>query len=125
MSPLRRAMTRYRLASTVGICGVIAIVLGLLGQGMAAAGIGIGVLLFLVNLLLLHEIGRSLLSPRSARWVGLIAGGSSVGRLLLLATVLSLVFASLGKGALVGACGGLFVAQVNLHFGWRGIRGAS
>jgi hypothetical protein len=125
MSPLRRAIARYRLVSTVGVCGVVAIVSGLLGQGMAAAGIGIGVVLFLVNLLLLHEIGRSLLSPRSARWVGVIAGGSSVGRLLLLAAALSLIFSSLGKGALVGACGGLFIAQVNLHFGWRGIRGAS
>jgi hypothetical protein len=125
MSPLRRAIAGYRLASTVGTCALLAIVLGFLGRGLVGAGIGIGVTLFVVNLLLLHEIGRALLSPRPARWTRLIAGGSSVGRFLLLATALCLVFASLGKETLLGACGGLFIAQVNLHFGWRRIRGAS
>jgi hypothetical protein len=125
MSLLRRAIGRYRLASTVGICAVASIVLGLLGCGMGAAGVGIGVALFVVNLGLLHEIGRALLSPQPGRWTRLIAGGSSVGRILLLAVALSLVFVFLGKEALLGACGGLFVAQVNLHFGWRQIRGAS
>jgi hypothetical protein len=104
---------------------LLAIVLGFLGRGPAVAGIGIGVTLFVVNLLLLHEIGRALLSPRPARWARLIAGGSSVGRLLLLATALCLVFVSLGKETLLGACGGLLIAQVNLHFGWWRIRGAS
>lgn len=125
MFPLQRAIARYRLASTVGVCALVAIVLGLLGRGLAAAGIGIGILLFVVNLLLLYEIGRALLSPRPARLAWLIAGGSSVGRFLLLASALCLVFASLGKEALLGACGGLLIAQVNLHFGWRRIRGVS
>lgn len=125
MSPLRRAIGFHRLASTMGICALFAITLGVLGRGQAAGGIGIGVLLFAVNLLLLHEIGRALLSPRPARLVRLIAGGSSVGRFLLLGAALCLVLALLGKEALLGACGGLFIAQVNLHFGSRQIRGAS
>jgi len=96
------------------IAAAAAIVTGLLGYPRAAAGVWIGVALFIANLLLLYEIARSLLGVQSRRFGRSMAIGSSLGRALLLGILLAAVGATLGREALLGACGGLLITQVNL-----------
>lgn len=74
----------------------------------------IGFGLFALNALFLYESGRSLLGGTSRGRARMIASFSGLGRLLFLGVILSLV-EGLGTGALVGACGGLLLAQANLH----------
>jgi len=112
----RFAMARtLRLPAAAGLCCATAIVLLVIGQPMAAAGVAIGFGLFLLNAVFLWEAGRSLLSSGRARGGGMLAGLSSSVRLLLLAVCLAGVFIGLGRAAGLGACGGLFLSQVNLH----------
>ena len=117
---LRRTIRRFRLGRSTLIAAALALVVGLLGYPWAALGVWIGVALFTVNLLLLHEIAKTLLNAGSRRTGRSMAIGSSFGRLLLLGVLLALVGVYAGREALLGACGGLLVAQVNLHFpsGW-------
>jgi len=98
----------------------LALAAGLLGYPWAALGVWIGVALFVGNLLLLHEIAKTLLHAGSRRTGRSMAVGSSLGRFLLLGVLLAAVGITLGREALLGACGGLLIAQVNLHFplGW-------
>ncbi len=94
---------------------ILALVAGLLGYPLAALGLWIGVALYIGNLLLLHEIARSLLAAGSRRTGRSMAIGSSLGRMLLMGVLLALVGLTLGREALLGACGGLLITQVNLH----------
>lgn len=101
------------------MAAALAVAVGVLGHPWAAAGLWIGVVLFLGNLFMLHEIGRSLLDARSRRLGRSMAIGSSLGRILLLGVLLAAVGAALGREALLGACGGLLIAQVNLNLSAR------
>jgi len=113
---LRRSIRQFRLGRSTLIAAVLALVVGLLGYPWAALGVWIGVALFVGNLLLLHEIARSLLAAQGRRAWRSAAVGSSLGRFLLLGLLLALVGIFLGREALLGACGGLLIAQVNLTF---------
>jgi len=81
---------------------------------MAALGVGLGIALFGMNLLLLREVARALLR-QERRGVKMAAALSSSGRLLLLGILLAAISLGLGRDAVLGACGGLLIAQVNLH----------
>jgi len=97
------------------MAAALAVVVGFLGYPWAALGVWIGVCLFVANLLLLHEIARSLLTTHSRRAGRSVAVGSSLGRFFLVGVVLALIGVTLGRETLLGACGGLLVAQVNLN----------
>lgn len=72
-----------------------------------------GFLLYAMNLLLLTEIARSMHAGQSK--ASLLLAISSSGRLLLLGGALAAIAWSFGRQTLLGACGGLLLAQVNLH----------
>ena len=93
------------------------------GHIFAAIGMVIGTALFVANLFLLYEAGRSLLSASSRGAGKALAAGSSLGRFLMMGVGLWLVFAFLGRESLLGACGGLFLSQVSLHFPLRRVEG--
>jgi hypothetical protein len=112
---LRRAIRQFRLGRSTVLAAVGALVVGILGYPWAALGVWIGIALFVGNLLLLHEIARSLTAQSRRAWRS-VAVGSSVGRFLLLGLLLALVGIFLGREVLLGACGGLLIAQVNLTF---------
>jgi len=111
---LRQHIRDFRLDRSIPIAAAASLALGLLGRPRAALGVWIGIALFAGNVWLLHELARSLVEGRSARAARGMAIGSSVGRLLFLGVALSLVGTYLGREALLGACGALFVAQVHL-----------
>jgi hypothetical protein len=104
-----------RIGVTFLLCAGGALVLGLAGRPLAAAGVGIGFVLHVANLLLMAETARSLVESGSHQRIRFVTGLSSVGRLLFLGVVLSVVAIFLGREMLLGACGGLLAAQVNLH----------
>ena len=78
--------------------------------------------MFGANLVLMIEIGRELLrrdpegSPNPKPWGAI----SITSRLLFLAGALSLIAIYLGRTVVLGACGGFFAAQVNLHIPGQG-----
>lgn len=84
-------------------------------QYQVAGGIALGLLLYTGNLFLMMEIGRSLLRRGEVGKPRLLVALSSTGRLLFLAVALSLITVFLGREVVLGACGGFFIAQVNLH----------
>jgi len=96
---------------------ILAAVVGLavFRQIRMAGGVVLGLLLYASNLLLMIEIGRSLLRGGKSSRPKLVASLSSTGRLLFLAIALSLIAVFLGSDVLLGACGGFLIAQVNLH----------
>lgn len=105
----------FRLRSTSLLALVAIIVLAGFRQFGAAGGIVLGLSLYAVNILLIVEIGRSLLRRDSTRRPKPLAAVSSAGRLLFLAIALSLIGVLFERNVLLGACGGLLIAQVNLH----------
>jgi len=113
-----------RLGSGIFLCAVAAGILIAFGRPMAAAGVGIGFALYAINLFFLYEAARGLLSRADSGGPRFLAAASSVGRLLFLGMILTLVFLFLGRAALIGACGGLFLLQVNLHLQRRQPKGA-
>lgn len=116
MSPERRGRDPFRWRSTGILIGIAIIVLLILRQYGAAGGAALGLTLYAANLLLILEIGRSLLlHDAGARRPKLLSALSSAGRLAFLATALSLIAIFLGRDVVLGACGGLLIAQVNLH----------
>jgi hypothetical protein len=109
-----------RIGSGLLLCAAGALVLVLLGRSGAAVGVGIGFGLYVLNVVLMAEIARSLLDAGPRR-IRIATGLSSVGRLSLLGVALAAVAVLLGRETVLGACGGLLVAQVNLHaWGSRG-----
>ncbi|MCK5247912.1 hypothetical protein KAR02_13490 [Candidatus Bipolaricaulota bacterium] len=105
----------FRLRSTSLLALVAVIVLAGFRQFGAAGGIVFGFSLYAANLLLIIEIGRSLLRRDGVRRPKPLAAISSAGRMLFLAIALSLIAVLLGRNVVLGACGGLLIAQVNLH----------
>ncbi|MFC2081678.1 hypothetical protein ACFLR0_00665 [Candidatus Bipolaricaulota bacterium] len=113
----------FRLRRSVFFALLSVVLLLSFGRVLAALGVVIGVLLFAANLFLLYEAGRSLLSASSSVAGRALAAGSSLARFLMMGVALWLVFAFLGRDALLGACGGLFLSQVSLHFPLRRVEG--
>jgi len=112
MNARMRDPFRWRL--TLVLAAVASGLLAIFGKPSAAGGVALGVVLFGLNLLLLREIARALVRERE-RGVRIAAALSSSGRLLLLGIALAAIALGLGRDAVLGACGGLLVAQVNLH----------
>ena len=110
-----RSRDPFRLRSTILLTVIAGIVLAVFKQFGAAGGIVLGLSLYALNLLLIMEIGRSLLRRDGARHPRPLAALSSAGRMLFLAIALSLIAVLLGRNVVLGACGGLLIAQVNLH----------
>ena len=115
MSFERRKRDPFRWRSTGLLTGIAIVVLCLFRQLRIAGGVALGLILYAANLLLIMEIGRSLLRDQGARKPKLLAALSSAGRLFFLAMALSLIAIFLGRDVVLGACGGLLIAQVNLH----------
>lgn len=111
-------LRRSGLLILIGIALLLAF-----GHFFAAIGLVIGTALFAANLFLLYEAGRSLLLASSRGAGKALAVGSSLGRFLMMGVALWLVFSFLGRESLLGACGGLFLSQVNLHFPLRRVEG--
>jgi len=123
--PLFEPIELFRLRRS-GLLALIAIAILFSLQFYAAAlGVLLGVGLFAMNLILLYEAGRSLLSASSKGTGRALAAGSSIARLLMMGVALWLVSAFLGREALLGACGGLFLSQVHLHFPIRRVEGVT
>ena len=110
-----RSSDPFRLRSTILLTVAAIIVLAVFHQFDAAGGLVLGFSLYAINLLLIMEIGRSLLRRDGARHPKPLAALSSTGRMLFLAIALSLIAVLLGRDVVLGACGGLLIAQVNLH----------
>lgn len=104
-----------RLGSGFLLCAVLAMILFSFGLRSAAAGVGIGFSLYVLNIFFLYETARGLLARADSGGPRMITAASSIGRLLFLGIVLTSVSLFLGRFALLGACGGLFLSQVNLH----------
>ena len=105
----------FRWRSTIVLTMAAVIALVAFRQYHVAGGIALGLLLYAGNLFLMMEIGRSLLRRGETSRPKPLAALSSTGRLLFLAVALSLIAVFLGREVLLGACGGILIAQVNLH----------
>jgi len=121
MSGVHRKQDPFRWRSTVLFIAIAMAVSLLLRQIRLAGGIALGLALYVSNLLLLMEIGRSLLRGVEGRRAKPIAALSSAGRLIFLGIALALIAVFLGREVVLGACGGLLIAQVNLHIPKRGM----
>jgi len=121
---LSEPVSLLRLGSGFFVCAVVAAILFAFGQRLAAAGVGVGFVLYALNLFFLYETARGLLTRADSGGPRFLAAASSVGRLLFLGIMLTFVFLFLGRAALLGACGGLFLSQVNLHLQRRQPKGA-
>ena len=109
-------LSLLRIPSAVVLCLAAALVFLGFGEARGALGVTIGWGLYVVNGLLIYEIGRSLLTTQhGARRIKGLAFLSFSGRLGMLFVALALVAVGLGRAAVLGACVGLFLAQVNLH----------
>jgi hypothetical protein len=102
------------------VCAVAAGGLLVFGQLAAALGVGLGLALHLVNAFFLYVTLASLVVRGAAdgavRRAAAIASVSSIGRLLLLGFVLWWIAATLGRETLLGAGGGLALAQISFFF---------
>jgi len=109
-------LSLLRVPSAIALCSLVSLVLVVAGQPQAALGVALGWGLYVANGLLMYEIGRSLIHSRHGeRRVKGLAFLSFSGRLGMLFVALALVAVGLGRAAVLGACVGLFLAQVNLH----------
>jgi len=111
---LSESLRELRIGSGFLLCGILALALVVAGRSGVAGGVMVGFALFAGNVLLLLEAGRALLGG-ARRGVRAAVVASTLGRFLLVGLVLAAVFVFLGRPAGLGACGGLFLAQVNLH----------
>ena len=107
-----------RVGSAFLFCGLIALTLLGFRQSTAAGGVMLGFALYAANAFMLVETGRALLAGGQRGGRGAVVA-SALGRILLLGVLLAGVFLLLGRVAGIGACGGLLVSQVNLHFPMR------
>ncbi len=114
----------FQLPSLFCITSVTVVVLTSIGLWKAAIGFGIGVLLYMVNLLFLYEGNRSLLGAKSPQTGRMIAAISSIGRMALLGMALAFL-AHIWFPALIAACSGLLAGQVNLQLSLLIQRGIS
>jgi len=120
---LSESFGALRIGSASLLCGTLALILLALGHAPAAGGVMVGSALYAANAFLLIETGRSLLGGGRGGRVTVV--GSVVGRILLLGVLLAAIFLFLGKPVGLGACGGLFVSQVNLALPIRRTGGAT
>jgi len=120
MSVLRlpEPLKALRIGSAFLFCGLIALILLGFRQRATAGGLMLGFAFYLANALLLIETGRALLADGQRGGRGAVVA-SALGRIVLLGVLLAGVFLLLGRMAGIGACGGLLVSQVNLHFPMR------
>ena len=105
----------FRWRSTIALTVAAVIALAVFRQYRVVGGIVLGLLLYAGNLFLMMEIGRSLLHRGETSRPKPLAALSSTGRILFLAVALSLIAVFLGRDVVLGACGGILIAQVNLH----------
>jgi len=115
MSSESRGRDTFRWRSAGLLIGIAISGLLILRQYRVAGGVALGLALYAANLLLIMEIGRSLLRDKGTRQPKQLAALSSAGRLLFLAIALALTAMFLGRDVVLGACGGLLIVQVNLH----------
>jgi len=107
----------FRLRSLVVLGAAGTSILAAIGLTEAAVGLLIGLGLFAAKSFFLYEAGRALIK-RNSKGIGrAIAGLASLGRVLFLAVALALV-AQMGLSALLSACGGLVLGQINLHLAY-------
>ncbi len=109
---MRRDLFRWRSAILLTLA--LSLVLLALRSFPAALGAVIGFSLYAGNLFLIAEIARSLTREGGSIARRMVAV-SAVGRLLLLAVALAALGLAWGREILLGACGGLLLAQINLH----------
>jgi hypothetical protein len=128
MSAVRRSPGATGIL-TVGVavllCGFSATVLAALGRTRAAMGVGLGLLLFLLNTFFLAATLQSLVAGDTARGTPVLAAISSVARLLLLGVGLAAIAVGLGTEAFLGAGGGLAAAQISLLLKRSGSKGGA
>jgi len=115
MSPESSGRDPFRWRSAGLLIGIAISGLLIFRQYRVAGGVALGLALYAANLLLIMEIGRSLLRDKGTRRPKPLAALSSAGRLIFLAIALALTATFLGRDVVLGACGGLLIAQVNLH----------
>ncbi|MEN6369628.1 MAG: hypothetical protein ABFD77_08035 [Thermotogota bacterium] len=126
MSAPRRISGAGRILApcrAVLVCAILAGVLAALGRTSAAAGVGLGLLLFLLNTFFLVATLQSLVVRDATRGASTLAAVSSAARLLLLGVALALIAVVLGSEAFLGAGGGLVAAQISFllrRFGSEG-----
>ncbi|MDD5263378.1 MAG: hypothetical protein PHU43_00895 [Candidatus Bipolaricaulis sp.] len=125
--PRRSETTRGILAPgfAVLVCGVLAGVLAALGRTSAAVGVGLGLLLFLINTFFLYATLQSLVGRGSPHGAPFLAAASSVARLLLLGVALGGIAAFLGSETFLGAGGGLVAAQISFLLRRSGSEGGA
>ncbi len=117
MSAVRRIPGASRILApslAVLVCGILAGILAALGRTWAATGVGLGLLLFLLNTFFLVATLQSLVARDAARAAPALAAVSSVARLLLVGVALAVIAVVLGSEAFLGAGGGLIAAQISL-----------
>ncbi len=105
------------------VCAVLAGILAALGQRSAALGVGLGLLLFLLNTFFLYATIQSLVGRAAPHGAPALAAASSVARLLLLGVALGGIAVLLGSETFFGAGGGLVAAQISFllrRFGSEG-----
>ena len=112
--PSHEVVTLFRLKSTLLLCSATAFFCALFGLETAPIGMGIGYILFVLNVFFLYEGGRSLLGTDRSKKGRTIAALSSLGRILFLMVALVFV-ARMGTQILLFAGGGLLLGQLNLH----------
>ena len=96
-----------------------------MGRTSAAAGVGLGLLLFLVNTFFLYITLQWLVARDAPRGASALAAASSVARLLLLGLALGAIAVALGAEAFFGAGGGLLTAQISLLLRRSGSKGGA
>ncbi|MCX6093870.1 MAG: hypothetical protein NTY63_03490 [Candidatus Bipolaricaulota bacterium] len=128
MPTLRRIPGTSRILApglAVLICAVLAGILVALGQTAAAAGVGLGLLLFLLNTFFLVATLQSLVARDAAHGAPMLAATSSAARLLLLGIALAVIAVVLGSDVFLGAGGGLIAAQISLLLRRSGSEGGA
>lgn len=105
------------------VCAVLAGILAALGHTSAAVGVGLGLLLFLINTFFLFVTLQSLVGRAAPHGAPALAAASSIARLLLLGIALVGIAITLGSETFLGAGGGLIAAQISFllrRFGSEG-----
>ncbi len=128
MSALRRIPGASRILApgpAVVVCGILAGILAALGRTSAAAGVGLGLLLFLLNTFFLVATLQSLVARDAAHGAPALAAVSSAARLLLVGAALAVIAVVLDSETFLGTGGGLIAAQISLLLRRSGSEGGA